>query len=354
MANATCSVLIIACPCALGLALPAALMVGTGLGARRGILIRDLDALQRAATIKTVILDKTGTLTEGRPAVQSVAVMNGATEDQVLALAAAAEEASAHPLAIAVVSEAKRRGLRFAAVEHFASVAGYGVTATIGGREMLVGSGALLTQHGWKETDGTESVVYVAERTGGAVAPLGAVRFTDAVKPDAAAAIAALHEMGLKTVLLTGDGQAAAEAVAKEVGIKEVRARVKPGEKAAVVREFQKLGGVAMVGDGINDAPALAAADLGIAIGSGSDIAKEAGGIVLVNSRVMDVAAAIRLSRATMRTIKRNLVFAFLYNVLAIPLAAFGLLNPLISAGAMALSDVTVVGSALLLRKTRL
>lgn len=353
-ANATCSVLIIACPCALGLALPAALMVGSGLGARRGILIRDLDALQRAAAIKTVILDKTGTLTEGRPTVQSVTAMNGATEDQVLALAAAAEQSSNHPLAIAVVAQAQRRGLRLAAVEQFDSLAGYGVTATIGGRELLVGSGALLAQHGWKETDGQESVVYVAEKTNGTVAPLGAVRFTDAIKPDAAAAIAALHEMGLKTVLLTGDGPAAAEAVAKAVGIGAVRARVKPGEKAAVVRELQKSGGVAMVGDGINDAPALAAADLGIAIGSGSDIAKEAGGIVLVNSRVMDVASAIRLARATMRTIKRNLLFAFLYNVLAIPLAAFGLLNPLISAAAMALSDVTVIGSALLLRRTRL
>jgi len=183
---------------------------------------------------------------------------------------------------------------------------------------------------------------------------LGTLRFTDSIKPDSAAAIAELRAMGLRTVLLTGDNPTSAKAVAAAVGIDEVRARVKPAEKAAVIRELQKSSPVAMVGDGINDAPALAAADLGIAIGSGSDIAKEAGGIVLVSGSLTGVAAAIRLSRATMRTIHRNLVFAFLYNVLAIPLAAFGLLNPLIAAGAMALSDVTVIGSALMLRRVKL
>jgi Cu+-exporting ATPase len=353
-ANAVCSVLIIACPCALGLALPAALMVGTGLGARRGILIRDIDALQHAATIKIVVLDKTGTLTEGRPTVLSVAAMNGASEGEVLALAAAAEQSSNHPLAQAVVAEARRRGLLLPRVENFSSEAGYGVIATVEGRRLLVGSDALLARHGWTGQIANESVVYIAEEITGLLSLLGAVRFTDAVKPDSAAAIAALHSMGLKTVLLTGDTLSAAQAVAKIVGITDIRARVAPGEKAAAVREFQKSGTVAMVGDGINDAPALAAADLGIAIGSGSDIAKEAGGIILVNSRLTDVAAAIRLSRATMHTIRRNLLFAFLYNVLAIPLAAFGLLNPLIAAAAMALSDVTVVGSALLLRRCRL
>jgi Cu+-exporting ATPase len=183
---------------------------------------------------------------------------------------------------------------------------------------------------------------------------LGEVRFTDAVKADSARAISALHRMGLKTILLTGDAQGAAERVAKAVGIGQVRARVKPAEKAAVIRELQKTTPVAMVGDGINDAPALASARLGIAIGSGSDIAKESGGIILVSGNLMGVPAAIRLSRATMATIRRNLVFAFMYNVLAIPLAAFGLLNPLVAAAAMALSDVTVVGSALLLRRCKL
>jgi Cu+-exporting ATPase len=183
---------------------------------------------------------------------------------------------------------------------------------------------------------------------------LGAVRFTDAVKADSVRAIAALHRMGLKTILLTGDTHGAAERVAKAVGIGEVRARVKPAEKAAVIRELQKTTPVAMVGDGINDAPALASARLGIAIGSGSDIAKESGGIILVSGSLLGVPAAIRLSRATMRTIRRNLIFAFLYNVLAIPLAALGLLNPLVAAAAMALSDVTVIGSALLLRRCKL
>jgi Cu+-exporting ATPase len=199
-----------------------------------------------------------------------------------------------------------------------------------------------------------DSAVFVAEDSGGKLELLGAIRFTDAVKSDSAAAIKALHEMGLTTVLLTGDSVAAAEAVAKAVGIGEVRARIKPDGKAAAIRELQTKSRVAMVGDGINDAPALAAADLGIAIGSGSDIAKDAGGIVLVSGSLMGVAAAIKLSRATMRTIRRNLVFAFAYNVLAIPLAAFGLLNPLIAAAAMALSDVTVIGSALLLRRCKL
>jgi P-type Cu+ transporter len=348
LANAVCSVLIIACPCALGLALPAALMVGTGLGARRGILIRDLDALQHAATITTIVLDKTGTLTEGRPSIQSGA------SDEILALAAAAEQSSNHPLAKAIVAEAQYRGLKLPSVDRFASEAGFGVSATVSGRRLLVGSAALLERHGWDARPDDQSVVYIAEESNGHPAPLGEVRFTDRLKSDSAAAIAALHRMGIATVLLTGDSLPAAQAVAKAVGIQQVRARVVPAEKAAAIRELQKSGRVAMVGDGINDAPALAAADLGIAIGSGSDIAKEAGGIVLVSGSLLGVPAAIQLSRATMRTIRRNLIFAFLYNVLAIPLAACGLLNPLIAAAAMALSDVTVVGSALWLRRTRL
>lgn len=354
MANAVCSVLIIACPCALGLALPAALMVGAGLGARRGILIRDLDALQNAASIGAVVLDKTGTLTEGRPTVQSVTALDGTPENDILALAAAAEQSSNHPLAHAIVAEARSRQLNSPVMSDFHSEAGYGVTATIAGRSLLVGSDALLQLHGWKGQSDGESVVYVAEKSGDSPRVLGEVRFTDAVKADSARAISALHRMGLKTILLTGDAQGAAERVAKAVGIGQVRARVKPAEKAAVIRELQKTTPVAMVGDGINDAPALASARLGIAIGSGSDIAKESGGIILVSGNLMGVPAAIRLSRATMATIRRNLVFAFMYNVLAIPLAAFGLLNPLVAAAAMALSDVTVVGSALLLRRCKL
>jgi Cu+-exporting ATPase len=276
--------------------------------------------------------------------------MNGAAGDEVLALAAAAEQSSSHPLAQAILEEAKHLGLRLPVVDQFASEAGYGVIVSIGPRTILVGSAALLERNGWSGDNGEESSVYIAQKTAAGLTLLGTVRFTDAVKADSAAAVADLRGMGLKIVLLT----ATAQAVAKAVGIDDVRARVKPGEKAAAIRELQKTSAVAMVGDGINDAPALAAADLGIAIGSGSDIAKEAGGIVLVSGSLLGVAAAIRLSRATMRTIRRNLVFAFMYNVLAIPLAAFGLLNPLIAAAAMALSDVTVIGSALLLRRCKL
>ena len=353
LANAVCSVLIIACPCALGLALPTALMVGTGVGARRGILIRDLDALQNAAKVATVVLDKTGTITTGQIVLQNVTPTNGASADDLLALAAAAEQSSSHPLARAVVTAAAARKLNLPRLDQFASEPGYGVIASIGQRQLLVGNDALLQRHGWTGRGGEESIVHIAETSAGTLSELGELRFADSIKPDSAAAIAALRRLGLKTILLTGDKLAAARAVADAAGIDDVRARVAPDGKAAVIREIQKTSPVAMVGDGINDAPALAAADIGFAIGSGSDIAKEAGGIVLVSGSLMGVEAAIRLSRATMRTIHRNLIFAFMYNVLAIPLAAFGLLNPLIAAGAMALSDVTVIGSALLLRRFR-
>jgi P-type Cu+ transporter len=328
-------------------------MVGTGVGARRGILIRDLDALQKAALVGTVVLDKTGTVTTGHIVLQTITPMDGTSADELLALAAAAEQSSSHPLARAVVSAAAERKLILPRLDSFTSEPGYGVVASIGQRQLLVGNDALLQRHGWTGTGDEQSLVRIAEKFAGNVRDLGVLGFTDSIKPDSAAAVAALHALGLRTILLTGDNPKAAQAIAQAAGINDVRPRVKPDEKAAVIRDLQKTSPVAMVGDGINDAPALAAADIGIAIGSGSDIAKEAGGIVLVSGSLMGVEAAIRLSRATMRTIRRNLVFAFLYNVLAIPLAAFGLLNPLIAAGAMALSDVTVIGSALLLRRFR-
>jgi Cu+-exporting ATPase len=378
-AKAVCSVLIIACPCALGLAIPAALMVGTGLGARRGILIRDIDALQNAERISTVVLDKTGTLTEGRPVVSQVLSLNGMAEPEVLRLAAAAEQFSEHPLARAVVAHARERGLKLPELDSFTNEPGLGVVADFDGTRVLVGSEGLLRSHGAagdaavdgprEATPGT--VVHVARRRDGAIERVGQIVLNDKVKPDSAAAVAELHRLGLWTVLLTGDNSATARAVASQVGIKDVRAEVRPSEKADVVRELQRetkaldddafdaVGvrgsvGVAMVGDGINDAPALAAADLGIAIGSGSDVAKEAGGIVLVGGSVRGVASAIRLSRATMRKVRQNLFLAFVYNVLAIPLAALGMLNPLVAAAAMALSDVSVIGNALLLRRTRI
>ena len=379
-AKAVCSVLIIACPCALGLAIPAALMVGTGLGARRGILIRDIDALQNAERIGTVVLDKTGTLTEGRPVVSQVLSLNGMAEPEVLRLAAAAEQFSEHPLAKAVVAHARERGLELPEPDSFTNEPGLGVVADFDGVRVLVGSDPLLRSHGAAgDTPAADvprdvpsgTVVQVARRRDGATERVGQIVLNDKVKPDSAAAVAELHRLGLWTVLLTGDNEATAAAVAKQVGIKDVRAEVRPAEKARVVRELQAEAmatrqelleavgsrggaGVAMVGDGINDAPALAAADLGIAIGSGSDVAKETGDIILVSGSVGGVASAIRLSRATMRKVRQNLFLAFVYNVLAIPLAALGLLNPLVAAAAMALSDVSVIGNALLLRRTRI
>jgi Cu+-exporting ATPase len=373
IARAVCSVLIIACPCALGLAVPAALMVGTGLGARRGILIRDIDALQKAERIDTVVLDKTGTVTQGRPAVLGVTAFGaGVTEDDILRMAAAAEQYSEHPLAKAVVAHARGLGLRWPEPARFDSDPGHGVVAVVDGQELLVGSESLLAKHGLAgpvgagEGPGTpdpaQSLVYVARKGNGGVVLLGLIALSDPLKSDSVEAVRELRAMRLRTVLLTGDNEATARHIAAQVGIEDVRAGVKPGGKADVVRALQnpqsairnpRSSSVAMVGDGVNDAPALAAADLGIAIGSGSDVAKETGDIVLVSGSLRGVASAIRLSRATMTKIRQNLFFALLYNCLAIPLAALGLLNPLVAAGAMALSDVTVLGNALLLRRAK-
>ncbi|HEY7118460.1 MAG TPA: heavy metal translocating P-type ATPase [Tepidisphaeraceae bacterium] len=365
IANNVCTVLIIACPCALGLAVPAALMVGTGRGATRGILIRDIDALQHAQRITTVVLDKTGTITRGRPAIARIVTHDGIAEDELLRLAASAEQFSEHPLARAILAKADERGLRAAEPDSFQYEPGAGVVARVEGRTLLVGSESLLRAHGAPPAidadnagiDHPRSVVHLAQvHQDGRVARLGMLLIDDQVKPDSKAAVAELHRLGLKTVLLTGDNAAAAHAIARTVGIDDVRANVKPAEKAQVIRSLRDAGGqVAMVGDGINDAPALAAADLGIAIGAGgSDIAKETGGIVLVSGSLTGIATALRLSRATMRKIRQNLILAFVYNVLMIPLAALGVLNPMWAAAAMALSDVSVIGNALLLRRTRI
>jgi Cu+-exporting ATPase len=362
IALAVCSVLIIACPCALGLAVPAALMVGTGRGARRGILIRDIDALQNAERIDTVVLDKTGTITRGKPAVTDVIGVGADGESEILRLAASAEQFSEHPLAKAIVERARAGGLVLVEPRTFSNAPGMGVTASIDGRTILVGNADLLASRmGASSEDAPpmpdlgRTIVHVAEERDGLVQVIGMIALADEIKPDSVRAIRELHDMKLRTVLLSGDNEAAARAIAKQAGIDEVRANVKPAGKADAIRELQARGHrVAMVGDGINDAPALAAADLGIAIGSGSDVAKEAGDIVLVSGSLHGVATAIRLSRATMTKIRQNLFFAFIYNVLAIPLAALALLNPLIAAAAMALSDVTVIGNALLLRKTRI
>jgi Cu+-exporting ATPase len=361
IALTVCSVLIIACPCALGLAVPAALMVGTGRGARKGILIRDIDALQKAERIQTVVLDKTGTITRGKPRVAGVSALNGASEDEVLRLAASAEQFSEHPIAKAIVQAAGERKLRLSDPQQFNNEPGYGVSATIDGRSLLVGSAAMIRRRDPAAADapaGAGTTVHIAADNG-RVELLGVITLNDEIKSDSVDAIAQLHGLGLVTVLLTGDQRAAATAIAQQTGIDDVRAEVKPDGKAEVVRQLQQPANqprrnVAMIGDGINDAPALAQADLGIAIGTGSDIAKQSSDIVLVGGSLHGIAAALRLSHATMRTIRQNLFFAFLYNVLAIPLAALGLLNPYIAAAAMALSDVTVLGNALLLRRSKI
>jgi len=364
IAQSVCSVLIIACPCALGLAVPATLMVGIGRGARRGILIRDIDALESAEHIHTIVLDKTGTVTLGKPAVWRVLPAGGIAENDLLRLAAAAEQYSEHPLAKAIIAEAQHRRLQIPAVASFTSESGFGVVAELDGRTILAGNRDLLARHGLSHdiseppfdsnTSAAKTMVYLATTENGKTQYHGAIALADPVKSDSISAIDELHRLKLRTVLLTGDNRHTAAAIARQVRILDVRAEVKPDQKAQVIRELRASGktGVAMVGDGINDAPALAQADLGIAIGSGSDIAKETGGIVLVSGSLHGISTAIRLSRATMRKIRQNLFLAFIYNVLAIPLAAVGLLNPLIAAAAMALSDVTVLGNALLLRKT--
>jgi Cu+-exporting ATPase len=355
--TALVSVLLIACPCALGLATPAALVVGTSLGAQRGVLIKGGEFLERAMQVDTVVFDKTGTLTRGQPALTDVVPVQGSA-DQLLLLAAQAEQPSEHPLGQAVVRAARQRGFVLLPPGRFASVAGGGVRARVQGQDVLVGSPALLHAEGVPlapaeaalaklQAEGKTAVLVAAQ---GQI--LGVLAVADEVRPEARAAVQAVQALGIGTVLLTGDHARTAEAVARHVGIARVLAEVKPAEKAARIRALQAEGHVvAMVGDGVNDAPALAEADVGIAIGSGSDVAVEAGDLVLLRSDPRGVAEAIQLSRATMRKIRSNLAWAFGYNVALIPVAALGLLHPTLAGLAMAMSSVTVVGNALLLRR---
>ncbi len=353
---AAIAVLVIACPCALGLATPTAIMVGTGMAAERGVLIRNAEVLERIRHLDTVVLDKTGTITQGRPQVSQTVAVEGVDPDQVLLLAASVEAASSHPLARAIVDEAEERGLQYVPVESAETVVGEGVRANVEGAEVFVGklTPVLLASVGEEfrhrveelEKRGATLVAVVRDGT-----LLGILAIEDPVKPNARRAIDALHRMGLRVVMATGDREPAARAVAAAVGVDEVRAEMRPEEKLRLVRELQEAGHrVAMVGDGINDAPALAQADIGIAMSTGTDIAIEAGHVVLLHGDVAKVAEAIALARATLRTIWQNLAWAFLYNVLAIPIAAAGMLSPVIAGGAMALSSVSVVGNSLRLR----
>ena len=361
------AVLVIACPCALGLATPTAIMVGTGKGAELGILIKGGDVLERAGKLDTVVFDKTGTLTRGKPEVSDLLPAGGRSEEELLFLAATVERGSEHPLAETLVREAERRGIVPGEVTDFRAWPGKGVSAALKGRRALLGNAAFLSENG-VDTGSLAEKAEELSREGKTVVYLsaggefwGMVAVADALKPGAAEAVRALRELGMEVAMISGDRLSTAEAVARRAGIDRVMAEVLPGEKAAEIARLQGEGRVvAMVGDGINDAPALARADIGIAIGSGTDVALEASDITLISEDLRKVAAAVNLSRATLRTIRQNLFWAFFYNVIGIPVAAgvlyplWGvLLNPVYAALAMAFSSVSVVSNSLRLRRFR-
>jgi Cu+-exporting ATPase len=359
--TAAVAVLIIACPCALGLATPTALLVGTGRGAQLGLLIKGPEILESTRRVDTIVLDKTGTVTTGRMSLVEVAVAEGEDRAEALRLVGALENASEHPIARAIATAAADELATLPAVESFVNRAGLGVEGVVDGHGVIAGRTALLAGWALHLPPSLAQVKADAEARGQTAIAAGwdgvaraVFVVADTVKPTSAAAVARLRELGLRPVLLTGDNEATARAVADEVGIEEVVAEVLPADKADVMRRLQAEGRVvAMVGDGVNDSPALAQADLGLSIGTGTDVAIEASDITLVSGDLNGAADAIRLSRATLRTIKQNLGWAFGYNVAALPLAAVGLLNPILAAAAMVFSSVSVVGNALRLRRFR-
>ncbi|HXT49885.1 MAG TPA: copper-translocating P-type ATPase [Thermoanaerobaculia bacterium] len=362
------AVLVIACPCALGLATPMSIMVAAGKGATAGVLFKDATAIELLREVDTLVVDKTGTLTLGKPELVEVATVGGVDETELLRLAAALEAASEHPLAAAIVAGAEARGIRPPKADEFDSITGKGVIGRVDGRQVALGNAALFAQLGIDAGDlpaeaesrrSEGQTVMLAALDGRAA---GLVAVADPIKPSAAEAIAALHREGLRVVMLTGDGRTTAEAVARRLGIDEVIAEVLPDEKAKHVERLQREGRrVAMAGDGINDAPALARAEVGIAMGTGADVAMESAGITLVKGDLAGIVRARRLSRATMRNIRQNLFFAFVYNALGVPIAAGVLypftgllLSPMIAAAAMSFSSVSVIGNALRLRAVKL
>jgi len=356
---AAVSVLVIACPCALGLATPTAIMVGTGVAARHGILIKDAEALELAHRVTAVVFDKTGTLTEGHPAVSETVPLDG-DRITLLRLAAGAQQGSEHPLARAVLTEARSEGLDPPTPEHFKALPGLGLQAIVEGRTLLLGSERLMRRSGVDVAPLEEraaeleaagrTVMWLAE--GDRV--LGFIAVRDPIKASAAGAVARLKELGVLPVMLTGDNRRAAQAVATSLGIEQVRAEVMPEDKAAEIERLKALGHiVAMVGDGVNDAPALAAAHVGMAMGTGTDVAMQAAGITLMRGDPGLLPAALSVSRATYGKIRQNLFWAFVYNLIAIPLAAGGMLSPTLAGAAMAFSSVSVVSNSLLLRRWR-
>jgi len=365
---AAVSVLIIACPCALGLATPMSIMVGVGRGAQAGVLIKNAEALEHMEKVDTIIVDKTGTLTEGRPAVTAIVPAPGFTEDEALRLAASVERASEHPLALAIVRAAEERGLELAPVADFDSPTGKGALGVVEGKRIPLGNAKFLAEQGVDvapladeadrlREDGATAIFMGVD---GQVAAIFAI--ADPVKPTTPEALAALKAQGIRVVMLTGDNWTTARAVARQLGIDEVEAEVLPDQKSAVVQRHKAAGEVvAMAGDGVNDAPALAAADVGIAMGTGTDVAMESAGVTLLKGDFIGIVRARRLSEAVMGNIRQNLFFAFIYNALGVPVAAgvlypfFGiLLSPIIAAAAMALSSVSVIANAARLRKVKL
>lgn len=364
MLNAV-AVLLIACPCAMGLATPTAVMVGTGRGARSGILFKSGAALERSGQITTVVMDKTGTITNGKPVITDIGLLgtkqSKAKEDQIIRIAAIVEQRSEHPLGEAIVAEAKNRSLAIEEADRFTAVAGKGVKALVNGKQVLVGNTTLFDDEkiSWTLAEEKISILRNEGKTVMLVAVDGAVTgwlaVADTVKSNAKEIIAELKDMGLNVLMITGDNLQVAEAIASQVGIEGVMAEVLPGGKSAKIKELQEQAEVvAMVGDGVNDAPALAQADVGISLGTGTDIAIAAAPITLIRGDLAGITKAINLSKTTLDTIKQNLFWAFFYNIILIPVAAVGFLNPVLAAGAMAVSDVFVIGNSLRLNRKRI